>query len=47
MSRPEAKSFSDPDEVRDMPNFYYAAVELGRPRSDTASSTRAGAGPLT
>ena len=29
MSRPEAKSFSAPDEVRDMPNFYYATVELG------------------
>lgn len=29
MPRPEAKSFSNPDVVRDMPNFHYATVELG------------------
>ena len=29
MPRPEAKSFSNPDDIRDMPNFYYATVELG------------------
>ena len=29
MPRPEAKSFTNPDGVREMPNTYYATVDLG------------------
>ena len=29
MPRPETKSFSNPDGVREMPNMYYATVDLG------------------